>query len=247
MTVATRPVDADTPDDASLWQRYRLGADESSRQALVSRYERLVRILAAKAYSNRISRELEFADYFQFGMVGLLQCLDRFDPAMGIKFETFASRRVAGAILDGVETLSEKQNQVATRQRAIKERAASVAEGATTRADPFQKLADVAVGLALGFLLEDTGMYVNEQAAYPDNSYASLELKQLKKRLQAVLGELPDQERRVIALHYLQHQPFDEIAADWALTKGRISQIHHSALKRLRAKLNPEAVSRGPP
>src|SRR5258706_4511129 len=111
MTMASSSVDTDKPDDAALWVRYRLSADEESRTALVTRYQRLVRILAAKAYSHRISSELEFADYFQFGMVGLMQSFDRFDPAMGIRFETFASRRVAGAILDGVETLSEKQNQ----------------------------------------------------------------------------------------------------------------------------------------
>jgi RNA polymerase sigma factor FliA len=240
--VATRPVDNDATDDTALWARYRLGADDEVRDVLVNRYERLVRIMAAKAYSNRISSELEFGDYYQYGMVGLLQAFERFDPALGARFETFASRRVAGAILDGVETLSEKQHQVATRQRAIKERAASMAEGATVKVDPFQKLVDVALGLALGFLLEDTGMYVNEHANYADNCYSNVELKQLKKRVHAALRDLPDQERKVITLHYLQHQPFDAIAVDFELTKGRISQIHHSALKRLRVKLNPDAV-----
>jgi len=228
--------------DAALWARFHGDADEDSRIALVNRYERLVRILAAKAFSQRISQELEFADYFQFGMVGLLQAFDRFDPTLGIQFESYASRRITGAILDGVETLSEKQQQVVTRQRVIRERAASVAEGATPRVDVFQKLADMAIGLALGFLLEDTGMYVTEQASYADNSYSTVEFRQLKKQVHSMVRELPEQERKVITLHYLQNRPFDEIARDWALTKGRISQIHHSALRRLRAKLNPAAA-----
>lgn len=245
MKLVHRPKDTSAEDDPALWARHRAAGDEASRDALVGRYERLVRILAAKAFSSRVSQELEYDDYYQFGMVGLLQAIDRYDAAMGARFETFASHRVAGAILDGVETLSEKQNQVATRQRVIRERAASMADGAKVRVDAFQKLADVAVGLALGFILEDTGMYLDGEPAYQDNTYSSVELRQLKKRVRAVLRELPEQERKVITRHYLQQQPFDEIAQEWGLTKGRISQVHHSALKRLRAKLNPEWGAKG--
>jgi len=242
MAVMQRP-QASADDDSALWARFRAGSLES-RHALVMRYERLVRILAAKAFSNRVSQELEFNDYYQFGMVGLLQSVDRYDATKGAGFETFATRRVAGAILDGVETLSEKQNQVVTRQRTLKERAASMAEGAKVKPDVFQKLADVAIGLALGFMLEDTGLYLEGQPAYPDNSYSGVELRQLRKRVQAVVSELPQQERMVITLHYLQHQAFDEIALECGLSKGRISQIHHSALKRLRIKLNPDPTVR---
>jgi RNA polymerase sigma factor for flagellar operon FliA len=239
-TLAPSPPRPDAAQDAALWARYLGGADNTCRNALVTRYERLVRILAARAFSNRISPELEFDDYYQFGMLGLLQALDRFDPAAGVRFETFASRRVAGAILDGVVTLSEKQQQIATRQRAIKERAASVSEGSTPREDAFQRLANVAVGLALGFLLEDTGLYVSEERTYPDNSYSGIELRQLKKNVQAAVRQLPEQERRLVTLHYLQQHGFDEIGTQWSLTKGRISQIHRSALKRLRALLKPD-------
>lgn len=244
-TLAAAPPPPDPAQDAALWARYLGSAGNACRDELVSRYERLVRIIAARAYAHRISRELDFDDYYQFGMVGLLQALDRFNPANGIRFETFASRRVAGAILDGVVTLSEKQQQIATRQRVIKERAASVSEGSTPREDAFHRLADVAVGLALGFLLEDTGLYVSEEKPYPDNNYSGTELRQLKTNVHAAVRQLPDQERRLVNLHYLQQHGFEEIGAQWSLTKGRISQIHRSALKRLRGLLTPdgEAIS----
>lgn len=240
MSAAVQPLDDDTDqNEAALWSRYRTSRDDTTRQALVTRYTRLVRVIAARAFSQRVSKELEFADYYQFGMVGLLQAIDRFDSTIGVRFESFASLRITGAVLDGVETLSEKQNQVVARQRAIKERAASLSERTHSRTDLFERLADMAVGLAIGFLLEDTGMYAPDNGSYGDNSYCGIELKLLRRRVQEAVRLLPEQERRVITQHYLQQQAFDEIAAQWSLTRGRVSQVHHSALKRLRTLLKP--------
>ncbi|WP_457331682.1 sigma-70 family RNA polymerase sigma factor [Rhizobacter sp. P5_C2] len=224
-------------DDEALWRHYRLAPDGALRDALVRRYEKLVRMLAAKAFAQRFSAELEFSDYFQFGMVGLLEALDRFDPGHGVRFEAFGARRITGAILDGVESLSEKQRQIATRQALRRERAASLRENATAAqrpADLLDRLAGVAIGLALGLLLEDTGMYSNGVEPAVDNAYQQIELRQLQQRVRDAVQQLPAQERLVITLHYLQLRPFEQIATEQNLSKGRISQIHHRALARLR-------------
>jgi RNA polymerase sigma factor FliA len=170
----------------------------------------------------------------------LLEAIDRFDPRIWTRFETFASHRISGAILSGVETLSEKQQQIAVRKRVRAERAKSLADGAKSKAategvDALKLLADVAAGLALGFLLYNPGLYLDGDSASGDTPYERLEVVQLRQRVTALVGRLPTPERKVIHAHYFQHLPFEEIAQQLGLSKGRVSQIHHAALQRLRA------------
>jgi RNA polymerase sigma factor for flagellar operon FliA len=108
-------------------------------------------------------------------------------------------------------------------------------------ADPamlFANLADVAIGLAMGFVLEDSGMYQQDMnATYADNTYQRIELQQLRSRIEQAVKSLSGNEKRVISHHYLQHLAFDEIAQVLGLSKGRVSQIHKAALQQLSEKL----------
>ena len=224
---------------SALWQHWSTNRDDAARDALVRHYEKFARILAAQAFSHRFSAELEFGDYLQFALVGLLEAVDRFDPNRGVPFEAFASRRISGAVLTGVQTLSEKQAQISARSQARKDRARSLADDAPPEAaassDPLQRLADIAVGIALGIMLEGVAVYVNgvpsDSAGTP---YDRLEMSQLRAQLRRQVDQLPEAERRVLHHHYYQQLPFEEIARNAGLTKGRISQIHHSALRHLR-------------
>jgi RNA polymerase sigma factor FliA len=221
---------------ASLWARWIESRHVADRHALVERYTGFARMLAAKCYSGRISAELEFGDYLQFAMVGLVEAVDRYEPDAGAKFETFAALRINGAILNGVESLSEVQRQASVRHRVVKERAASVASKANAQpASALEKLAEIAIGLALGFALEDSGVYEGSgERMLPDNAYSRLELQQLSQRLADCVKSLPEQQRIVIHRHYFQQMPFEEIAASLNLSKGRVSQVHSAALANLR-------------
>lgn len=225
-----------TVDVGSLWVRWIDQRNPVDRNALAECYTAFARMLAAKCYSGRISHELEFGDYMQFAMIGLLESIDRFNPELGAKFETFASQRINGAILNGVESLSEVQRQASVRHRVMKERAASLAQ--KERAEPvsaLERLAEVAIGLALGFALEDSGVYESDgERALPDNAYSRLEMLQLSQRLIECVDSLPEQQRAVVRRHYFQQMPFAEIAEAFQLTKGRVSQIHSAALLNLR-------------
>lgn len=233
---------ATLPEPPVLWARWRHEPSQALRDQLVARYRELVRILAATAYRHRYSEELEFDDYLQFGMVGLLESIDRYEPEQGNKFETFASHRIHGAILSGVECLSEKQQQIAARRRVRGERTRSLLNAGEdgprnvrAKTEALQQLADVAIGLALGFMLEEgAACYRDAEPASGNTPYEQVEFAQLSRRVLALVEQLPDRERRVIRSHYLQQQTFDEIALACGLTKGRISQIHHAALRRLR-------------
>jgi RNA polymerase sigma factor for flagellar operon FliA len=209
------------------------------RTGLIDRYLSFARMLAAKAYARRTYPELEFDDYMQYASIGLLEAVDRFDPGLGVKFEAFAAPRITGAILDGIASLTEKQEQVRARQRIVSDRVDALATAAPDGKDAhalFAYPADMAIGLAIGFALDGSGIYqAEEEAAYDDPAYRHVELQQLVRKAAALLDTLPDTERRVMKSHYQQQRPFQDIAADLGLTKGRVAQIHKSALARLRA------------
>jgi RNA polymerase sigma factor for flagellar operon FliA len=236
-SAALRP---DPADIGPVWASFVHTRDGGARERLVSAYMGFARMMAAKVYARRTIDGMEFADYLQYARLGLLEAVDRFDPERGVLFESFAAIRMTGAILTGLESSSEIQRQIATRKRVIGDRVSSLAEPApplTGAEAVFARLAEMAIGLAVGFALEDSGMYLQEEAEYADNSYTGVELRQLRGRVKAALGGLGPNQRRVIELHYLQHLPFEDVASRMSLTRGRISQIHKEALQNLRVLL----------
>jgi RNA polymerase sigma factor for flagellar operon FliA len=239
---ARLPLRPDPDHVGRLWTQYAATRDPEARSGLLTAYAEFARMMAAKVYARRTYSEMEFGDYLQYATVGLIEALDRFEPGRGIKFETYASSRITGAMLNGIEQSSEIQQQVAARRRIIGQRVASLMEqdsgaAAASVEDAFARLAEIAIGLAVGFALDETGMHASEGAHYQDNCYTGLELRQLQKRVNAVVDQLPGNQRRVIHGHYLQHLQFEEIAAGMALTRGRVAQIHKQALASLRLLL----------
>jgi RNA polymerase sigma factor for flagellar operon FliA len=224
-------------DEFGLWKDYVATRESGPRERLVREHLPFARIIAAKVYAGRHHDDFEFNEYLQFAVVGLMESLDRFDPERGATFRTYAGRRMIGAILTGIETLSEKQQQISFRQRLINDRVASLEPEAQPDPASFEQLfsclADVGFGLALGYLLDGSGVSDASEPIAIASQYDRLEMKQLQQRIRRMLTTLPDMEQRVIRYHYLQNMPFHEIAARCVLTKGRISQLHRSALAML--------------
>ena len=243
-SMARREVEGSGPPADAGWLAYAANPDDALRAQLVERYLPFARIMAGKLYASRTHREVEFDEYLQFARVGLIEALDRFDPQRGFKFETFAASRITGAILNGMARYSEVHEQAAARKRLVQARVDLLKGEPPAVGDSdalFGYLAEMAIGLAVGFALDQTGMYRAEQEAqYPDNSYAGVELKQLRARVRSLLGNLSGKQRQVVEYHYLQQLPFEEIARMLELTKGRISQLHKEALRKLRDGLQEQ-------
>lgn len=234
-----------SPADAqlqALWLEAR-GGNAGARERLIERYQGFARIMAAKSFARRVNDESEFDDYLQYARIGLIESVDRFDAGRGIKFETFAAVRITGAILNGLASSSELQRQLATRRSILSERVASLRdEGAAPDGDVFAQLADIAVGMALGFMLEETGMYRDGERAGIDDCYAGLEMRQLQEQVRSALKELQGNRAVVIGYHYLQQIPFEQIATMLGLSKGRIAQLHREALGTMRERLRGTAL-----
>ena len=221
-------------DEPALWETARKGG-AGARERLIEAYLPFARILAAKVFAGRIDSDLEFNDYLQFATIGLIEAVDRFDAAKGNLFKTFAAHRIQGAILDGIENMSEKRVQISTRRRLQVERRDSARDILDDGSkDLFQQLAEAAIGLALGYLLDDPVVYQHSDAIVPENQYASIELTQLRGKMQSLIATLPPRERMVIKYHYLHQMPFSAVAETMALSKGRVSQLHSKALLLLR-------------
>ncbi|WZB63221.1 sigma-70 family RNA polymerase sigma factor [Achromobacter xylosoxidans] len=95
------------------------------------------------------------------------------------------------------------------------------------------------MGVALGVLLEGSGLieWESTEATRGLGAYEQVELRQLRDRVLALVAALPERERHIVRSHYMQDVPFQDIAAEMGLTKGRISQLHKRALDMLRQEL----------
>ncbi len=218
-------------DIERYWSAWRGQNDLAARELLIEHHLPFARMLAAKLYRDRASREFEFDDYLQFATVGLIESVDRYDPAGEASFKSYASHRIKGEMIDGVRGLSEKQEQIGHYARLQAERNASLSGGAKD-GNAFEKLAAIAVALALGHILDSAGQ--EEVAIQPDNHYQGVELRQLRDYLLALVEKLPERERLLIKYNYFNHVPFESVAQQWGVTRGRIAQLHRSALERLR-------------
>jgi RNA polymerase sigma factor for flagellar operon FliA len=230
--------DAGPEGEAQLWRGYRSGEDASAYAALAERYVPYAKRLAARLYARHGRDEIGLDEYQQLAMVGLLEAIPRYVPGRGALFTTFAAARIQGAILNGLERLTERRQQLAVRRRLLAERTASL----VPRPLPLEAtegmlrdLGDVGVHVALGFILEATGMDAARAEGLPNDAYAQIELRQVQQQLWALVTRLPDREREVVEMHYRRGMRFEEIARTLRLSKGRVSQLHRQAVTRLRA------------
>lgn len=238
-----------------LWRKLIEEQDSSAREALIHHHMPVARMVAAISYGKRFNDEIEFDDYLQWATLGMIESLDRFDPSHGVQFKNFASSRMYGAVLDGIASATEKQQQIALRARLKKDRLNSIkqsaeelldgAQGNGVKASPpasmLRHLAEVATGLALAWLLEDTGMVMADETAADSRHIPYLqvlEIRQLQEQIRNLVDALPAQQQTVIRRHYLDEIPFEEIATQLGLSKGRISQVHKQALMSLKEGLN---------
>ncbi|HEX4695787.1 sigma-70 family RNA polymerase sigma factor [Sphingomonas sp.] len=224
--------------EASLWRRARFEDDGRSRETLFNRYVVLARSIAARQFRWR-RQPADRADAEHFAYEGLLQALDRFDPLQGVPFGAYARPRITGSVADGLSQMSDVEAQIGQRRRLRQERLRSLSPTERQPADPLAALADLAVDLALGLMLEGTGMLVESEEGSDTrpSAYEGLAWHQTQVALADAIERLPDAENAVIRQHYHTGLSFAHVAELLRLSRGRVSQLHKSAVDRLRRRL----------
>jgi RNA polymerase sigma factor for flagellar operon FliA len=226
--------------EMDLWRSLREQGSMQARHQLVDHYLPLAKTVAAQLYSQRADSDAGFDDYRQFAYVGLLESVDRYDFSSEATFSTFASYRIRGSILNGIQKLSERKEQAAFRARFRKERMDSLSENdseARGKSELFDEMVEMAVGLALGYMLEDVGIFRDADAASEDVTYEASYMAEIKNRLTQIIGAMPEREQMVIRYHYYDHINFDHIAEILNIGKSRVSQLHKKALLLIREAL----------
>ncbi len=220
-------------EEQQLWLSHRTGRDPLAHQQLFFRYAPWSRAVARDVYRRIRIPQMDWNDYAQNATIGLLEAISRYDENRGIEFMAYAKPRVRGAVFNGLRTyLSETSRREGQAER-INDRLDSFDISASE--DPLSQLISSVAGMGLGLLL-DSSASVDFFGADSDAS-SLVERHQMDALLESAMVQLPEREKLVLTLHYFQHMPFVDIAALLGVTKGRVSQIHKTAIEKSRRQL----------
>lgn len=244
---------------AALWDRYKRSDDLSAREQLVLEYADLVKYTAGRVAIG-LPPSVDKDDLISYGILGLMDAIDKFDPDRGIKFETYALSRIRGAIIDGLRAADWVPRSVRSKAKKMEQAVAALesklGRSATDKEimevmglspDEYSKLLDEIQFAAVTSLDEVwnegdeddkirlADMVENHDAPDPG---LSLEVEAVKQTLAEAIEQLPERERMVIALYYYEGLTLKEIGQVMEVTESRISQIHTKAITRLRGRLS---------
>ena len=223
--------------EASLWRRLRYESEAACRSQLFDRYRSLARSIALRQLRARVRDGVERGDLEQFAYEGLLQAIDRYDPLRGAPFGAFARPRIQGSVASGAAALTEANARSSFRRRVEIERLHSLHSGDVIP-DALAALSALVTDLAIGLMLEGTGLFAPDEAAdHRPDAYESLAWRELQALLADAVERLPEREATIVRQHYFQGVAFTHIAAMLGITKGRVSQLHRAALASLRAQV----------
>jgi RNA polymerase sigma factor for flagellar operon FliA len=241
------------------WQIFKVGGDRLVRERLILHYAPLVTAVAGRV-GMRLPAMVEQADLVSYGMFGLIDAIEKYEPGRSVKFETYASSRIRGAIIDELRAMDWIPRSVRTKARAV-DRAYAELESELHRVPTetevaarlqidvrelralFTQLSTVNVA-ALDELLgagEDRSDRLSlidtlgdDRTPDPENSFEAQETKFLLAR---AIDQLGEREKLVLVLYYYEGMTLAEIGRVLGVTESRISQMHTAAMLRLRARL----------
>lgn len=224
--------------------------------SLIKQYSPLVRRLAHQMIA-KLPANVEIDDLIQVGLIGLTDALSRFDIGQGVQFETFATQRIRGAMLDELRGGDWMSRGTRRQQREIEgavhkleqklgrapvESEIAAAMGVTLV--EYQELLGKVRGTQLVYLEDMSGDegdddYLDRHVAADEsnNPMAMLQDHRMRQALVAAIKNLPEREQFVMSMYYEHDMNLKEIAAVIKVTESRVCQLHSQAIARLRVKL----------
>ncbi|SKB90592.1 RNA polymerase sigma factor for flagellar operon FliA [Lachnospiraceae bacterium] len=238
----------------NLWDEYSRTGSPDSREKIIVEYAPLVKVVAGRL-SMYLGYNVEYDDLVGYGVFGLIDAIDKFDITKDVKFETYASLRIRGAILDQIRKMDWIPRTIRQRQKkidlAIKEVEAKSGKSASSAqiaghlgitedeyADWQAQMAVTNVVSLNEFIEQGTEAPVKEVSQVkvlgPEDS---VEKDELKKTLADSLELLTEKERKVILLYYYEELTLKEISNVLEVSESRVSQLHVRALQKMKQKL----------
>ena len=234
-----------------------------ARERLVVAYSPLVKYVSGRMASG-LPAHVEEADLISYGLVGLINAIERFELEREIKFETYAITRIKGAIIDELRSLDWVPRSVRARAREI-EKANSKLEHRLQRA-PTDEEMSAELGISVEEFQESLLQISNSTVAALDELWTVsrrqrrpglaarhaagpgrarsratvMDATDLKDRVADAIARLPEREKLVVALYYYENLTLREIGEVLGVTESRISQLHTKAVLRLRGRLTED-------
>lgn len=238
------------------WWEYKANRSMEARNELVLQYIDLVKKIVLR-FKGSYSNFGQLDDMVNQGIIALIDAVEKFDPDLGNKFETFASLKIKGAIIDFMR----KQDWVPRNQRNLAKELDEVYNElyAATGCEPTKEEMAQRMGLTLQHLdkvlqqrhnaiILSYEEVINEKmmVAFPliagdndsDLPEADLLYEELKEKLSEAIDNLNEKERLVISLYYYENLKLKEIAEIMDITESRVSQIHSAAIIKMKHKLS---------
>jgi RNA polymerase sigma factor FliA len=242
-----------------VWRRYKSEPDEKIREQLVVAYSPLVKYVAGRM-SSGLPAHVEEADLISYGLIGLINAIERFDLEREIKFETYAITRIKGAIIDELRALDWVPRSVRARAREIEKVHAKLERRLHRTPSDDEMAVELGVSAAefqesLVKISNSTVVALDELWSVSDASGDQISLldtlqdpdapdpqqvldaSELKERLADAIAALPEREKLVIALYYYENLTLREIGEVLGVTESRVSQLHTKAVLRLKSRL----------
>ena len=239
-----------------IWEKYTKNPTQEMREQIIIEYAPLVKIVAGRL-SMYLGGNVEYEDLVSYGVFGLIDAIDKFDTNKDVKFETYASLRIRGSILDQIRKMDWIPRTVRQRQRKIDEAIKSLeARIGKTPTDEmlaeelgvsgeellsWQSQLKVTNVVSLNEFVESGNEPVmdakgNFRFAQPEEVIAETELKRMLKDAMQLLTE---KEQKVILLYYYEDLTLKEISRVLEVSESRISQLHTKALQKMKKKMGP--------
>jgi len=238
-----------------LWADFSKSRDSDLKEQLIIEYAPLVKYVAGRL-SVHLHYRAEHEDLISYGIFGLIDAIDKFDNDKGVKFETYASLRIRGAILDSIRkldwiprTLRQKNKQLETVYTELE----TELEREPTDEEVAQRL-EVSVEVARELMREasffslvsfddylaqsyEETIMVGADNTLPETPESVYDKKELYEFLVRAIDKLSEREKTVIVLYYFEELTLKEISQVMGVSPSRVSQVHSKAVLRLQNKL----------
>jgi RNA polymerase sigma factor FliA len=246
-------------DLAAAWDEYKSGGASSARDLLILQYSPLVKYVAGRVGVG-LPANVEQADLISYGIFGLIDAIDKYEPARGIKFETYAISRIRGAIIDELRAIDWVPRSVRSKAREV-EKAYSALENRLKEPPSDAQIAEE-MGISLDELhaiytqlstvslvaLDDLMSADGERGeklslvdtledTRVESPVDAFESEEMKEILARAINRLPEREKIVVTLYYYEGLTLAQIGQVLGVTESRICQMHTKAVLALRGKI----------
>jgi len=242
-------------DGPKLFKEYKETKSKAAKDDLVLKYAPLVKYVAGRLHVH-LGGNVEYDDLVSYGILGLIDAIEKFDYLKGVKFETYASLRIKGAIIDSIRKVDWVPRSVRQKSKQL-DQAYEELSNSLLREPTEKEIADKlgieeseAANLmsnhsALSLVYLDsiteaggeTANLLKEPEDSSKNPEASYMQQEVSKSLADAIDKLTEKEKSVVTLYYFEELTLKEIGKVLGVSESRVSQLHSKAVLKLRSKL----------